>query len=134
MKGFIGISNVLVTLIPAKMAAEWFPENELSKATGVVLSAQICGNALGVLLPPLFITGPVNSFEGDRYPEDWSAQIHLVADEATDEVHFQMFWFFLFQAIGAFIVFLLVIVLYRARPEFAPSESRFLSQGPFIYL
>ena len=111
------------------MAAEWFPLNELSKATGVVLSAQIFGNALGVLLPPLFIIGPVESFDDDRYPEDWSSNIHLVANEATDEVHFQMFWFFLFQAGACFLVFLLVICLYREKPKYAPSESRFLSHG-----
>lgn len=96
---FVGISNVFVSLMPARMAAEWFPETEVSKATGILLSAQIIGNALGVLVPPMLIRGPVETHDGHIYPIEWSDSQHENSTDATHEVHGQMFLLFLTQAV-----------------------------------
>ena len=54
-QGFVGVANILVTIIPPRVAAVWFSEDELSRAIGTLLSAQVIGNALGLLIPNLSI-------------------------------------------------------------------------------
>ena len=54
-QGFVGVANILVTIIPPRVAAVWFTEDELSRAIGTLLSAQVIGNALGLLIPNLTI-------------------------------------------------------------------------------
>ena len=46
-----------MSLLPARIAAEWFPTTQQGIATAATLSAQIIGNALGVLIPPTVIKG-----------------------------------------------------------------------------
>lgn len=120
---FIGVSNVFVSLLPARIAAEWFPTEEVSMATGIVLSAQIIGNALGVLIPPIVIEGPTTTHNTQSYPADWSDERHNSSNAATDEVHDQMFSLFLVQAIVALVVFLATVTLFKSAPEQPPSYS-----------
>ncbi|CAG5091220.1 Oidioi.mRNA.OKI2018_I69.PAR.g12920.t1.cds [Oikopleura dioica] len=54
-QGFVGVANILVTIIPPRVAAVWFAEDELSRSIAALLSAQVIGNALGLLIPNLTI-------------------------------------------------------------------------------
>ena len=120
---FVGVSNVFVSLLPARVAAEWFPTEEVSMATGVILSAQIIGNALGVLIPPMVIEGPSIINNTQSYPVDWSNERHNFSDAATIEVHGQMLSLFLAQAIVAIILFVATLGLFKTRPLRPPSYS-----------
>lgn len=55
-QGFIGVSNLVATLVPTLVAAEWFPDGEISTATGFLISAQFLGNSLGIVIPPIVLT------------------------------------------------------------------------------
>ena len=118
---FVGLSNVIVSLLPARIAAQWFPTDQLSIATGVVLSAQIIGNALGVLIPPLVIQGPIQT--NNTQSSDWSDERHNFSDAATIEVYDQMFSLFLTQAIVASVVFVATLTLFKSAPVQPPSYS-----------
>ena len=50
--------------MPPKIAAVWFPATEVSTATSVGVFGNQVGIALGFLIPPLIITGPVSSYQG----------------------------------------------------------------------
>ena len=116
---FVGVGNVFASLLPARIAAEWFPTEELSMATGIVLSAQIIGNAFGVLIPPLVIEGPTNWT--DYSQPDYENETHNFSNVAAMKVYDQIFPLFLAQAIVAIVVFGATLGLFRSSPLQPPS-------------
>ena len=45
--------------LPAQLAAIWFPTNELTLATSIALSGMFIGHALGFMITPKIVLGPL---------------------------------------------------------------------------
>ncbi len=59
------IAQIFILGIPAELAAVWFGPNEVSKATAFGVFGNQIGNALGFLLPPVFVPHPTPWSETD---------------------------------------------------------------------
>ena len=67
------LANPFLIHIPPKIAAVWFPKDEVSTATSIGVFGNQLGVAIGFLLPPLLVSGPVGVFNSNgSYPFDWS--------------------------------------------------------------
>ena len=80
--------------VPPRLAAIWFPANEVSTATSIGVFGNQLGVAIGFVLPPAIVSGPTAIFfQNGSYPSDWSNQtkypeeaekaIEAVSEEVT---------------------------------------------------
>ena len=98
-QGFIGVSNLVATLVPTLVAAEWFPDGEISTVTGFLISAQFLGNSLGMVIPPIIMTE--KPYKGDN---------ETVV--ALPNVHSQFQGILIPQAIISVLIFALISTLH----------------------
>ncbi|KYN04923.1 PREDICTED: feline leukemia virus subgroup C receptor-related protein 2-like [Cyphomyrmex costatus] len=102
----VALAQTTVLPIPGRLAAQWFPANQISTAT----SLSIFGNQFGVAL--YFLLGPIivkNHNNLDDIGEDLSRLCWIVAIFCT-------------------IAFALVITLFQDKPKLPPSETRALQK------
>ena len=72
--------------VPPRLAAIWFPVDEVSTATCIGVFGDQLGVAIGFVLPPAIVTGPTKIFsQNGSYPSDWSNQTKY-PDEAEKAV------------------------------------------------
>jgi len=109
-QGFVGVANILVTIIPPRVAAVWFSEDELSRAIGILLSAQVIGNALGLLIPNLSIKSHITLEEEETHEE--FLQEHGITRICT-KFERNMRLFFMAHAAVALFLLILVLVLFK---------------------
>ena len=109
--------------MPAIVSAVWFPESELSIASAIAAGGLITGNALGYVVPPLIVQGPVDAFNGTDYPSDWASGDYPETEAAIEEVGAQLFLLFLIQACCVLVFFVFVIFGFPAQPEHPPSVA-----------
>ena len=78
------LANILV---PPRLAAIWFPSNEVSTATSIGVFGNQLGVAFGFIIPPAFVAGPIKSWESvaGGYPDDW-ANVEKYGEKAQDSI------------------------------------------------
>ncbi|CAH1799530.1 unnamed protein product [Owenia fusiformis] len=95
-------AGALILGVPSRIAAVWFGPNEVSTATSLGVFGSQLGDASGFLIPPMVVKNDEN--------------INVVGDYLR-----HMFWG---TAAVTSLVFLLVIIVYRASPPHPPSQAR----------
>ncbi|XP_025261827.1 feline leukemia virus subgroup C receptor-related protein 2-like [Camponotus floridanus] len=105
-QSIVGFSQTLVLPIPGRLAAQWFPSNELSTATCLGIFGNQMGVALGFLLPPIIVKN------------------HENLDDTGNDLS-RLCWTLV---IITTTVFLLVLILFQEEPKLPPSESRALQK------
>jgi len=115
--------------VPPRLAAIWFPSNEVSTATSIGVFGNQLGVALGFVIPPALVSGPTEiKFEGHEegsYPPDWAdvEKYPEAAPQAIEAVSDQIGILFIVIAVMCSVSFLLVLVLFRNEPEMPPSVA-----------
>ena len=72
--------------VPPRLAAIWFPSTEVSTATAIGVFGNQLGVAIGFVIPPLLVPGPVDVFfSNGSYPSDWS-DIDRYPDQAPEAI------------------------------------------------
>ena len=67
------LANPFLIHIPPRLAAIWFPSNQVSTATSIGVFGNQLGVAIGFIIPPMFVSGPIGIFsQNGSYPSDWS--------------------------------------------------------------
>ncbi|CAL1678174.1 unnamed protein product [Lasius platythorax] len=102
----VGFTTTLILPIPGRLAAQWFPSNELSTATCLGLFGNQLGIAFGFLLTPIIVKNHENL---DDIGNDLSRLCWGVAIVVT-------------------IGFILVLILFQDEPKLPPSETRALQK------
>ena len=140
MPGFVGqliaaISKCLIFPVPLKIASTWFPANEISLAASLGVIGYQSGWAFGFLIPPLVITGPIETFKNvsgfnGTFPEDWknaekwdSLFPWNITQQATNEVQNQIM--ILFVSFTGICILILVIMIFLVTdgPKLPPSRA-----------
>lgn len=105
----IALAQVLIMPISPKLAAVWFPSNEVSSANSIGFAGMEVGLAVGLLAPPLFL----------HYGTDVSETIYLMNMSIS---------------ILNTVVFLLFITFFKASPSSPPSiaQSTLEKDVPFF--
>ncbi|CBY35095.1 unnamed protein product [Oikopleura dioica] len=119
-QGCVGVANILVTIIPPRVAAVWFSEDELSRAIGTLLSAQVIGNALGLLIPNLAIKSHITLEEEEIHEE--FLQEHGITRICT-KFERNMRLFFLAHAAVALLLLILVLVFFKNKSSKKEEED-----------
>ncbi|KAF2887721.1 hypothetical protein ILUMI_18452 [Ignelater luminosus] len=57
----VGISQVLVTPAPSRLAASWFGPKEVSTACSIAIFGGLIGTAVGFLIPPMLVKNHIDS-------------------------------------------------------------------------
>ncbi|XP_029163047.1 feline leukemia virus subgroup C receptor-related protein 2-like [Nylanderia fulva] len=102
----VAFTQTLILPIPGRLAAQWFPSNELSTATCLGLFGNQVGIAFGFLLTPIIVKNHENL---DNVGNDLSRLCWIVAIATT-------------------VGFILVILLFQDEPKLPPSETRALQK------
>ncbi|KAM0727467.1 Choline/ethanolamine transporter flvcr2b [Formica fusca] len=105
-QSIVGFTQTLILPIPGRLAAQWFPSNELSTATCLGIFGNQFGIALGFLLTPIIVKNHENL---DDIGNDLSRLCWIVAIVTT-------------------IGFILVLILFQEEPKLPPSETRALQK------
>lgn len=122
-------AQCLILELPPKIAAIWFPTSEIATATSIGVFGNQLGVALGFLIPPMIIYGPVESFRGvptgkngsydGSYPDNWrndTRWTETVTESAIVEVTSQIRYLFISFAVLCVSLFVLVLVLFKDKP------------------
>ena len=72
----------------------------------------LMGKAVGMLIPPIIIKGPVNTFNYS-VPSNWSLLDEFLSERAIEEVHYQKLSLALTECALAVIVFALILKFYK---------------------
>ena len=112
--------------VPPRLAAVWFPADEVSTATAIGVFGNQLGVAFGFIIPPLIIMGPIDVFnENGSYPSDWSNIEHYPnqAPQAIHVVSNQIWNLSMVIAVMSTISFLSVVFLFKKEPLYPPSVA-----------
>uniref|UniRef100_A0A6G1SJI3 Feline leukemia virus subgroup C receptor-related protein 2 n=1 Tax=Aceria tosichella TaxID=561515 RepID=A0A6G1SJI3_9ACAR len=99
----VSLSEQFIFCIPARIASVWFPDHQVSLATGFGIFGNQCGIALGFLIPQALLRGM----------------------ETRDEIGVGLWHLFFWTALVAFVTWLALIILFDDHPEFAPGAARY---------
>lgn len=99
---FCAIGQVYMLSIPTKFASTWFGANEVSTACALAVLGTQLGAALGALFPPFLVT----------------------KGETDEQIGNGIFNMGLLYAVPTGVIFLIVILFFRARPKLPPSRSQ----------
>lgn len=76
----VALSQLYIISIPPLLAAVWFPDNQVSTATGIGVFGNQLGIALGFIIPPWVISGVDSSpVEGSNQIELYGLHLNLLA-------------------------------------------------------
>ncbi|KYN43720.1 Feline leukemia virus subgroup C receptor-related protein 2 [Trachymyrmex septentrionalis] len=102
----VALAQTMVLPLPGRLAAQWFPPNQLSTATSLGIFGIQLGVALGFLLGPIIVKNHQNL---DDIGKDLTYLCWIVAIVCT-------------------IAFGLVLTLFQNEPKLPPSETRALQK------
>ena len=112
--------------VPPRLAAIWFPSNEVSTATAMGVFGNQLGVAFGFIIPPLIVIGPGAVFNSNgSYPTDWS-NLDRYPDQAAmaiEVVSDQLRILSVTIAIMSAVSFFSVIFLFQKEPLHPPSVA-----------
>ncbi|XP_018570609.1 feline leukemia virus subgroup C receptor-related protein 2-like [Anoplophora glabripennis] len=100
-QAFCAVGQIFVLSIPSKVASVWFGANEVSTACAIAVLGTQLGAAIGSVLPPFLVKSDNDSDVGDN-----------------------LYNMMMVNAILSCVVFVIVIVFFRARPDIPPSQSQ----------
>ena len=118
------IAQPFIMGVPPRLAAIWFPADEVSTATAIGVFGNQLGVAIGFLIPPFIVMGPVNVFhDNGSYPSDWSnvERYPNEAPEAVKVVSHQIWILSMLIAVMSTLSFLSVVFLFKKEPLQPPS-------------
>ena len=65
--------------------------NELTLATSIALSGMFIGHALGFMITPKIVLGPIETYgNSGKYPDDWANPARNKSSAAIHEVGYQI--------------------------------------------
>ena len=110
--------------VPPRLAAIWFPADEVSTATAIGVFGNQLGVAIGFIIPPFIVMGPIDVFhDNGSYPSDWS-NVELYPNEAPEAlvvVSDQIEMLSIVIAVMSAVSFLSVVFLFKKEPLQPPS-------------
>ncbi|XP_077299104.1 histamine transporter [Arctopsyche grandis] len=98
----VGISQVFVLNLPARLAAVWFGPNQVSSACSIGVFGNQLGIAAGFLLPPMLVK---NSGNYEQIGHDLSVMFYCLAGLTT-------------------VLFVLILLFFKAGPPTPPSAAQ----------
>jgi len=109
-------AETFIVSLPARVAAVWFPSDEISTATSIGVFGNQLGVALSFKVPTSIVTGAANlTSDGEYYSEE---------DELFQVIKKQLIYEHSgLTIIGAF-VFGMVVLFFKNEPKYPPSVSR----------
>lgn len=99
----VSLSEQFIFCIPARIASVWFPDSQVSLATGFGIFGNQCGIALGFLVPQAILRGL----------------------ETRQEIGVGLYQLFLWTAIVAFVTWIVLLIFFDDQPKHAPGAARF---------
>lgn len=99
----VSFSEQFIFCIPARIASVWFPDSQVSLATGFGIFGNQCGIALGFLVPQALLKGL----------------------ETRQEIGYGLYLLFLWTAIPAAVTLLILLLFFDDHPKHAPGAARF---------
>ncbi|CAG9821941.1 unnamed protein product [Phaedon cochleariae] len=101
-QGLCAVGQVYLLSIPSKFASVWFGADQVSTACAIAVLGTQLGAAIGSILPPFLV-------EHDQDSESIGDAIHQMA---------------IYNVILACVVFIVVVVFFKAKPQLPPSQSQ----------
>ncbi|XP_046662119.1 feline leukemia virus subgroup C receptor-related protein 2-like isoform X2 [Homalodisca vitripennis] len=101
----VGVAQMFTLGVPARLAAIWFPQHQVSTACAIGVFGNQLGIAIGFLVPPAVV-------DDVKDKEVIGEQLHML--------YFGM-------ALAASIVLLLLVLLFEARPPLPPSMAQLIA-------
>lgn len=98
----VSLSEQFIFCIPSRIASVWFPDHQVSLATGLGIFGNQCGIALGFLIPQALLKGL----------------------DTRDEIGSGLERLYLWTAGVAFVTWVVLIFLFDDRPRWAPGAAR----------
>lgn len=109
-------AETFIVSLPARVAAVWFPSDEISTATSIGVFGNQLGVALSFKVPTSIVTGAANlTSEGEYYNEE--EELFQVIKKQLIYEHSGL------TIIGA-LVFGMVVLFFKNEPKYPPSVSR----------
>ncbi|RLU24566.1 hypothetical protein DMN91_002655 [Ooceraea biroi] len=105
-QSIVAITQTMILPIPGRLAAQWFPANQLSTATSLGIFGNELGIALGFFLTPIIVKNHEN----------------------LDDIGNDLLYLCWAIAIVTTIGFVLVLMLFQDEPKLPPSETRALQK------
>lgn len=102
----VSLSEQFIFCIPARIASVWFPDHQVSLATGFGIFGNQCGIALGFLIPPALLSGM----------------------ETREEIGVGLYHLFLYTAIAGVVTMVVLLFLFEDSPKYAPGNARLLKK------
>lgn len=98
----VSLSEQFIFCVPARIASVWFPDHQVSLATGFGIFGNQCGIALGFLIPQALLAG----------------------FETRDEIGVGLYRLFYWTAGVSLATLLVLLVLFDDKPKHAPGAAR----------
>lgn len=98
----VALAQVFILSVPARLAAVWFGPGQVSSACSIGVFGNQLGVAIGFLMPPMLVNG-----KGD-----------------SDTIGSELFMMFLIVAIMSSVLFVLIILFFKAEPPTPPSFAQ----------
>lgn len=103
---FVSLSEQFVYCIPARVASVWFPDHQVSLATGFGIFGNQCGIALGFILPQAILSGL----------------------ETRDEIGVGLYRLFLYTAVVGAVTMVVLVIFFEDAPKYPPGDARLRKQ------
>lgn len=112
--------------LPARIAAVWFPSNEVSTATSIGVFGNQFGIAMSFVIPTYIMTGPIEteSHDSNLTIESTEYWYDNEDSEAFLEVKSQMVKMMAITLIACTAVFIMACIIFEDAPKYAPSRAR----------
>nr|XP_027197403.1 uncharacterized MFS-type transporter C09D4.1-like [Dermatophagoides pteronyssinus] len=111
----VGIAQLFTLNIPPMLAAQWFPSNEVTRATAFGVFGNQVGIALGFLIPPLLMP-ELNSTSNEEN----------LSSELINHIEHGFHYLVWGLSIITTVIFLLILIFFKNRPEQPPSKAQAL--------
>ena len=99
----VSLSEQFIFCIPARIASVWFPDHQVSLATGFGIFGNQCGIAAGFIIPQVLLKGL----------------------ETREEIGVGLGRLYFWTAIVASITWLVLVFLFDDKPKYAPGMARY---------
>lgn len=98
----VSLSEQFIFCVPARIASVWFPDHQVSLATGIGIFGNQCGIALGFLIPQALVSGL----------------------ETRTEIGTGLYKLFLYTAIVSVVTLIVLVIFFSDAPKHAPGAAR----------
>ncbi|KAI2809303.1 hypothetical protein BLOT_000451 [Blomia tropicalis] len=131
----VAASQLFILNIPPLLAATWFSAEDVTKATAYGVFGNQVGIALGFLIPPILMPGPLKAHSnGTNYSIETTTIMATTTSGSPDE-EFDIDGtaqglriLFYGVSIITSIIFLLIVALFENKPKCPPSEAQAYAQ------